>query len=507
MEASNTRIAKNTLYLYARLLVSIVLGLLTTRIVLSILGVSDYGVYTVVAGVTSLFTIFNSVLESGSRRFMAYSLASGDINQIKSTFSTSLTIHCLMVVVVLILVEVCGLWILNNKLNISPDRMNAANIIFQFAVIELLLQVFQTPYIAAVTAHEHFNVYAALSLLAVIGKIILLLLLYILPGDKLIVYAGTILLMSVITTIFYVIYCMRNFAECPFAFCIDKKIFRELSAFSGWSLLGNFSAVANFQGTSILLNIFFNTAINAARGVANSVLVIIGQLASGFVMASEPQLVKYHAAGEHNNFIKLIFNITQCSQILLGVIAVPVLLEMDYVLSIWLRDVPPYTSTFIKITVVSYFVKYSFIMIDKGIVAIGKIKLQNVFVIPIYLLNLPVIYILLKLGMSPTSAYVSTMLCTFLGVIGNLYVLCRGVTFPWKKFVFGLIAKGFLLITLASIVPLMIKISFDESFLRFFIVCILSVVSVFIVMYRWGISADAQMIIQEKIIKKLHFRI
>lgn len=505
MENSDARIARNTLYLYARMVVTIALGLLTTRIVLSLLGISDYGVYSVVAGVTSLFTLFNSVLQSGSRRFMAYSQGIGDEQYSGRTFSTALSLHCILALAVLILLETCGLWILNKELNIDSSRMNSANVVFQFSVIGVLLSIVQTPFVAAVTAHEKFNVYAILSLVDVFGKIILLVFLYIIPGDKLIVYAGTILAMSLVTTLVYIAYCIRTFPECNFTLIVDSKLFREMLHFSGWTILGHLSAVANSHGTSIILNVFFNTAINAARGVASSVLFIIGQLAQGFITAAEPQLVKFHAANETKKFTSLIFNISQCSLVLLSVISVPVLLEMDYVLCLWLDKVPLYTSIFIKITIITYVVKYSFLMIDKSIVAIGKVKLQNIFVTPIYLLNLPAIYIALRFIESPVVAYICSMICTFLGIAVNLYVLQRYVNFNWRRYLFLIFVKGYLLIILASIIPCAIAFFMCEGFLRFIFVCISSVTLNLLVMYRWGISRDAQTMIRERIKEKISF--
>ena len=298
MEQNDKRIVKNTLYLYIRMLIMMSLSFFSTRIVLNTLGVSDFGINNVVGGFVAMFTLLNSILQTGTRRFLALNLGKEDASLLKRTFSTAFVIHCIIAVLVVLLLETFGLWFLNAHLNIEPNRMLAANYVFQFSVVSLFLNITQTPFVAAVTAHEKFNIYAYLSIYDVVAKLAVLFILYVSPGDKLIVYAALIMGVNVLTIMLYCLYCIRQFDECKFSLTVDKTLFRQMCSFSGWSSLGHLSAVLNQQGTTVLLNIFFNTTVNAARGLAGTVLSVIEQFVMGFITASVPQLTKYYGAGE-----------------------------------------------------------------------------------------------------------------------------------------------------------------------------------------------------------------
>ena len=239
------------------MLIMMGLSFFTTRIVLEKLGASDYGINNLVAGFVSSFKVLNNILESGTRRFLAYNLGKNDESLIKKTFSTSLTIHIGIGIVIVFILETIGLWFLNHRLNIETDRIWAANIIFQLSVITTLLSIVQTPYVAAVTAHEKFNIYAYMSIYDAIAKLTILFLLIYIPGDKLIIYGALLAIVSTTSIMIYCSYCLYKFAECRFSFTIEKSIFNEMIRFSGWSALGNFVVVFNGQGISILLNIFF----------------------------------------------------------------------------------------------------------------------------------------------------------------------------------------------------------------------------------------------------------
>ena len=274
--------------------ITMCISFFTTRIVLEKLGVSDYGIYNIVGGFISMFTLLNSILQTGTRRFLALNLGKGEKVLIKNTFSTAFVIHLLIAFAVLFLAETFGLWFLNNNLNIAANRLEAANWVYQLSLVSVLLSITQTPYTAAVTAHEKFNIYAYLSIFDVIAKLIVIYLLVFISGDKLIIYASLQLATNIINITLYRFYCTKNFYECKFSLRIDKPLFKSMLHFSGWSTIGHFSAIFNSQGISVLLNIFFNTTINAARGLANTVIFTIGQFVDGFITASVPQLVKYY---------------------------------------------------------------------------------------------------------------------------------------------------------------------------------------------------------------------
>lgn len=479
------------------------LSFFTTRIVLEKLGASDYGVNNVVGGFVSMFTVLNSVLQTGTRRFLSLNLGRGDALLLKRTFSTAFVIHLIVGAVVIVLLETFGLWFLNNQLNIDSERMYAANWVFQFSVFMVFLGITQTPYAAAVTSHENFSIYAFMSIFETIAKIAILFLLILIPGDKLIVYSALLFCVSFVNISIYRIYCIKHFSECKFSLQVDRKLMREMVNFSGWSVVANVFQVANTQGVSVLLNIFFSTLVNAARGLANTVTFTISQFVNGFIIAAEPQLVKYYGVGDKEHFEKLIFNITQYTLFLMAIFAVPVFMEIDYVLKIWLIEVPRYTAVFIKITILSSLIVNSYIMIDKAIIASGHIKQMALIGNTIPIIQLPLVYIFLKLGYSPVVIYLLTLVPQVLGMVANLWISHRYINFPSSKFLLNIMLKNYLLIALACIIPYLVREWMSEGLLRFFVVCSISVVCTIIILYFGALNKETKQMVRQKMLGRI----
>ena len=499
MEENNKRILKNTVYLYVRMLVMMGLSFFTTRIVLEKLGVSDYGLNNLVAGFVSSFKVLESMLAGSTRRFLTYSFGKGDTERSKTTFSTALVIHLVIAVITVLALETGGLWFLNSSLNIEPDRLWAANVVFQISVLTTFLSVTQTPFAAAVTAHERFGMYAYMSIYDVIAKIAVLFLLVYVPFDKLIVYSVLCFLVSFISIMIYRWYCLKNFEECSISFKVDKKLCKEMMVFSGWNAFGNFVVVLNGQGNNLLLNMFFNTVMNAARGLADTVSFTINQFIGSFQVAAVPQLTKYYAAGDKEHFDKLIFNISQYTIFLLGFFCVPVVLEIDYVLRLWLTEVPQYTADFIKIGMLCSIVGYSNNMIDQGIVATGNVKLMNLYGIPMYLITLPLVYLVLWLGWYPPLVYFVGSIPAMIHFIVNLKILSHYTGFPARRYFTQIFCKNFVLIALAFIVPFMVKNAMEDGVLRFFVVCSVSVINVVALMYFFAFNKEVRDMVNNKV--------
>lgn len=506
MEDNNKRILKNTVYLYLRQFVIMALSFFTTRIVLEKLGASDYGVNNVVGGFVSMFTVLNSILQTGTRRFLSLNLGKGDAKILKDTFSTAFVIHLIVGVVVVVLLETFGIWFLNSQLNIAPDRMVAANWVFQFSVLTVFLSITQTPYTAAVTSHENFSIYAFMSIFETVAKVAVLFLLIFIPGDKLIIYSALLLGVSAINISVYRIYCIRKFPECHFSLRVNRELLKKMVKFSGWSVVANVFQVGNTQGVSILLNIFFSTLVNAARGLANTVTFTISQFVNGFIIAAEPQLIKYYGANDKEHFEKLIFNITQYTLFLLAIFAVPVFMEIDYVLKIWLTEVPQYTSEFIKITIISSLIVNSYIMVDKAIIASGHIKQMALIGNTIPVIQLPLVYLFLKLGYSPVVTYLITLAPQILGMFANLWISKRYINFPSGRFFIQIMAKNYLLIAIACIIPYIVREMMTEGLLRFLGVCSLSVLCTIGVMYSFAMNAETKQMVKQKVVGKVFKR-
>lgn len=500
MEDNNKRIVKNTIFLYVRMLVIMALGFFTTRVVLEKLGVSDYGIYNVIGGFVALFTLLNNILQSATRRFMSISIGRGIKEEMNETFSTSFVMHLVIGLLVVLLLETIGIWMVNSQLNIEPERMPAANWVYHISVFSVFLSITQTPFTSAVTAHERFGIYAYMSIFDVVGKLAILYLLVVIDGDKLVIYALLLAIVNMMSLMIYRVYCVRSFEECEFSLKVNKTLFKEMIAFSGWDSLGNISAIINVHGVTILLNIFLGTTINAARGVANTVNSTISQFVSGFITAAEPQLAKYYAVNDMVRFEKLIFNISQFTLFMLSIIAVPVLMEMEYVLQLWLDTVPDYTSVFIKITVLACFIQYSNYMVAKGIVAIGKVKLVTLFTVPFYYLLLPLVYLVLQLEFSPIAVYIVGVIPSIAGFIMNLRILSKYTPFHAKQYFIQVFAKSVLLICLASIPPYLLRMVMEEGGVRFFSVCTLSVLTTALVVYQFGLNKATK----EMVLAKVH---
>lgn len=506
MEDNNKRILKNTVYLYMRQFVIMALSFFTTRIVLEKLGASDYGVNNVVGGFVSMFTVLNSILQTGTRRFLSLNLGKGDALVLKDTFSTAFVIHLIVGTFVVVLLETFGIWFLNSQLNIDSGRMVAANWVFQFSVLTVFLSITQTPYTAAVTSHENFSIYAFMSIFETVAKVAVLFLLIFIPGDKLIIYSALLLGVSAINISVYRVYCIRKFPECQFTLKVNHNLLKEMVRFSGWSVIANVFQVGNTQGVSILLNIFFSTLVNAARGLSTTVTFTISQFVNGFIIAAEPQLVKYYGANDREHFEKLVFNITQYTLFLLAIFAVPVFMEIDYVLKLWLTEVPQYTSEFIKITIISSLLVNSYIMIDKAIIASGHIKQMALIGNTIPVIQLPLVYIFLKLGYSPVVTYIITLVPQFLGMFANLWISKHYINFPSGRFFFQIMVKNSLFIIIACIIPYIVREMMPDGLLRFLVVCSLSVFCTIGIMYSFAMNAETKQMVRQKVIGKIFKR-
>lgn len=508
MDECNKRIAKNTVYLYIRQLTIMALSFVSTRVVLDKLGASDYGINNLVAGFVASFAVLNNILSSSTRRFLALYIIKGNNADLAKTFSTSLALHVVIAFIVIVALETGGLWFLNSKLNIDPDKLTAANWVFQFAIVGTFFNIVQTPYMAAVTAHEKFTIYATMSIYDVIAKLGVIYVLIYIPGDKLIIYSVLQTIVTLTGLLIYRIYCSHEFKECRWSLKTDRSMMKEMLSFSGWGVLGHIITVVNGQGISIILNIFFNTVMNAARGLAQTVNVVIAQFITGFLTAAQPQLVKYYGAGEMDRFVRLIFNVTQYTLFLLAIIVVPCLLEIDYVIGLWLgNEIPPYTCSFVKITLFCGIIYRSNSMIENGLQAIGRVKENNMYSVPVYLLSIPLVYFVLKYNFNPTVAYWVASVPPLLSFIINLILLSKFTIFPGWRFFTQIFLKNVGLIILSAIVPFSVQCFLEQGFVRFIVVCSLSVISTITIIWFLGLNVATKQMVKGMLYNKLHLNI
>lgn len=402
-QGSNTRIAKNTILLYFRMLVTMGVSLYTSRVILEKLGVDEYGIYQAVAGVVGMFAFLNSALATGTSRFITYSLGENDLFKLKNVFSVSLSLHVFMALIIFFLAETLGLYLLYNKIVLPEERMNIILGVYQLSVLSAVVAIIQVPYSADIISHEHMNIYAYMSILDVVMKLLIVYVLSICNYDKLLVYSLLLLLVSFIVFLVNYLYCRKKFPETKFILCKEKKLYKDIGSFSGWSLWSATSTMLANQGIIILLNNFFSPAIVSARAISIQVNNVINQFVQNFRTAVNPQIVKSYSQNETERSSFLVLVSTKISFYMIMVIGMPVLLNADTLLRLWLVEVPPYSVIFLQLIIIQSFFQTIDTSLYYGLYACGKIKMNAVISPLIAFIGFPICFFLFKMGMSPIS--------------------------------------------------------------------------------------------------------
>lgn len=501
IDSNNKTIAKNTLMLYMRMLLMTLVGLYTSRVILAELGASDYGIFNVVGGFVSMLAYLNTVFIDASQRFISVSLGKNDINIVKRTFSTSLSIHFIIAAVIFITAEIIGLWFVNAKLNINPERLTAANWVYQCTILSLLFSIVSVPYKSMIVAKEQMHIYAYASIVEALMKLVIVFMLQLVPFDKLIVYSVLYLCVSIILPLWYMIYGRKKFEECRFSLTRDKEIFKEMMEYSSWVVVGNLGFTFKDQFSNILINIFCGTVVNAARGIAAQVNGLVTSFANNFLMALSPQITKQYSAGNQARSFSLVCNGAKYAFYLMAIITVPIIVNIDFLLSIWLKDVPQYTSSFVIITLIASIVYASSKTLTIAIQAGGDIKSFQIGISFIMLLEIPIAYILLKLGFKPYYAMMPAVFTSILGILFRLYIAKKKISFNYvKKYIIEIFLKCIPIIAVGIITSLGISLLIDNVILRFFVTSIFSVLFTGILIYILGLNTSEKKLIKSYII-------
>lgn len=476
---NNKRIAKNTMMLYVRMFLTMIVSLYTSRIIFNVLGASNYGIYNVVGGVVALMSFLNASMSGATSRFLTFELGKGDINRLKSTFSSAMWVHILISLVVIIVLETVGLWFLETKLVIPHDRMYAARWVYQFSILSTVIGITQVPYDACVIAHEKMNIYAYMEMLNVVLKLLIVYLLLIGNFDKLILYSFLLLCVSTLIAFLYRFYCVKNFPECHVQMKIERNIIKPMLSFSGWDLFGNLSVMARTQGVNMLLNIFFGTLINAAAGVATTVQGVVSAFGSNIVTAIRPQVIKSYSQGDINRMKNLIYSFEKIIFILLLLLSLPLMLEIQYVLKLWLINPPVYAASFCILTLCFNFTSTMSLIFSIGIHATGRMKRISLINGMLYILVLPVSYIAFKMNLSPTFPYIINVIFTFAGCLSNCYSLNLYIgKFPVLEFLRMVVVPCILLTSFSFIVSYIPYHYMAEGFFRLIVVALFSTLSI-----------------------------
>ncbi len=477
-EESNKRIAKNTLLLYLRMFLLMGISLYTSRVVLDVLGVEDFGVYNVVGGLVSIFSIVNSALTSATQRFLTFSLGKNDGADSNKVFCVALQAHVLVAFIVVILVETVGLWFLYNKMQIADSRMDAAFWVVQFSAMSTFFNVLCVPYVSSIIAHERMSAFAFVSIVEASLKLIIVYLLLVSPFDKLAIYALLLAVVSVVVQSIYVIYCRRHFSECHVRWVADKKLFGEILSFAAYNLFGGFASVASNQGLNMLLNMFFGPVVNAARGVSVQVMGAMTQFIMNFQTALNPQIVKTYAQGDLSQMHKLIYRGSKFSFFLMLMISLPVLIETPYILGLWLKEVPPDTVTFLRIIICTSLI-YTMaqpIMTANG--ATGEIRMYYVVCGTMLILILPISYVVLRMGLPAYSVFIVHFIVEVVTQMLRLVMVRKRLRMPILEYVRKVYVPVACVLITAAILPVLTFESLEAGFVQFVAVGIVSVISV-----------------------------
>ena len=484
------RVAKNTALLYLRMIIVMMVGLFTSRVILAKLGVEDYGIYNLVGGVVAMFGVLSSSLVAAISRYVTFELGRGDSKRLGEVFSSSLIVLAVFGFVLLVIIEVVGIWFLNMKLNIPQDRMAAANFVLQCAVVSFVANLVLTPFSALVVAHERMGIYAYLSLSDVVLKLLILYALQFFPYDHLEVYAFLLMFAGFITPLVNIIYCCKQFPESHFKFFFDKSLFKEMGAYSWWSLFGNLSWMANTQGVSILINIFFGVTLNAARGIAGQVDAAIQTFVSNFMMALNPQITKSYASGDLEYMHKLIYLGSRISFYMVLLFAIPICMEAHEILHLWLNTVPKYTEIFVQLTMLTSMVLVLCNPLTTAQAATGKLKSYSIAMSFLTLSNFPLTYIAFQLGMPPYVTYLLFFFTYFLLIFVKIWFVKDLISITFGDYisnVFFLILK---VVFTAGFMPLFIRLIFPAGMFRFLLISIVSILSTTIFSYIFGLKDD-----------------
>lgn len=496
---NNKQIAKNAIALYGRMIITMLVGLYTSRVIINALGVSDYGIYGVVGGFVSMFTIITTSLSASINRFLTYELGRGDIERLKKIFANSILVLVGLAIVLVIVTETFGIWYLYHKMVIPKDRMTAAFWCFQLSLASLVVSLINTPYTATILAHERMEVYAYLAILDSVLKLGICFAVLYSPLDRLILYAVLLFVLSIINQLIYVAFCKRNFEESKFKYDLDKLIFKDMFSFAGWNFIGSSAAILTSQGSNLLLNWAGGPVVNAAYGIANSASGIVSSFVNNFTQAFNPQITKRYAAEEYKSLMSLLINGSKYSYFLMLIIALPVMINAHFLLKLWLGIVPKYSVWFVRFIILSNL----FDAMSRPVVtaknATGNIRNYQIVVGGILLLVLPLSYLSLKLGFSVISVTAIAAFISFIAVLARMYML-RG-DFPyWSSRIFleKVVVRVLFVSVASAILPVIMHIFIPEGWLNFTSNCILSVITSAICILYLGCDTGERQFILEK---------
>ena len=481
-----------------------IVHLYTSRVILATLGVEDYGVYNVVGGAVMMFSVVSGSIANAISRFITFELGKDNIERLKDVFCNSINIQIGIVVIVLAIGETLGLWFLNTYMNIPEKRMIEANIVYQCSLLSFIINLLSIPYNASIIAHERMTAFAYIGIVEVLLKLLVVIILPYFLTDKLVTYAILLIVVALIIRVTYVIYCKRNFVECHYKFSINKKLLGDMAGFSGWQFLTNTCWIVDTQGINIISNIFFGVTVNAARGIAHQVEGAIMQFVNNFTTAINPQIIKNYAQNEKKQFFLLIVRGAKFSYFLMLIIAMPVMLETDFLLSLWLKDVPDMAVTFTRLSILAALSNMLGSTCVTSCIATGNLKRYAIIVSSVGFMVVPITWILFSLGFpAETAYYVFISIYTILIFI-RLYIMKGLFDFPPSMYIRSVLIPISIVSLLTIPIPLFVHVYLNiNDILRLVVVTIVSILSSSVVIYSMGLNITERVVVKNFIEDKL----
>ena len=468
MVIDNRRIARNTLMLYFRMFVTLAISLATAGVTLRVLGSVDYGLNAVLGGIVAMFSFLNSSMSGAASRFLTFELGRDDSARLNRTFNASIIIHLVMGLLIVLLSETVGLWFFYNKMIIPAERLNAAFWVLQLSIVTVPLSLTQVPYGAVIIAHENMKVFAWMSIVDACVRLLNIYLLLVSPFDKLITLAVLGTVWGVSQMIFYRIYCIRKYPETRLHPCVDWRMYGEMFRFAGSDFIGCSSVLLQGQGVNLLLNTFFGPVVNAARGIAYGVQGQATQFSNNFMTAVRPQIIKAYAAGDYAGTWRLVKRSSRVSFILIWVMALPFLLEGDYVLRLWLGEYPDHTLSFFKLILFACLIQSLKTPRNAALHATGKLFLTNLVTGSVLCMSFPLAYVFLRMGYAPEAVFWATNIVMVLSEVSSLFIQRMYLKFSIVDFLVSVYGCCILVTVVSSIVPYFAYSIFEPSFLRLF---------------------------------------
>lgn len=500
---SNKRIAKNTAFLYIRMILVLFVSIYTTRIVLRALGVIDYGIYNVVAGFVAMFAFLNTSMSNGIQRFYNFTLGKKNGESITNVYNTALQIQTISAISIFILIETFGMWYMYNEMQIPADRFNTALWVFHFTLVCIILLVMQAPYASAIMAYEKMDYYAYVGICDVVMKLVIAYMLTISDGDRLWLYGFLHVVTSLLTFLMYYIYAKVKFKELKFELTINRKLFKPMLSFSGWNIFGSFAYMLKGQGLSLLLNAFFGPIVNSARGVSNMIMSALHGFQANIVIAFRPQIVKSYATGDYRRVTTLFFSLSKISFVMLTILSVPVIVEIDYILTLWLGDVvPAYTKSFTILILLNMIVSSLNSPLSQVVHATGKMKTYQIYTSIVVCSIVPVSWVFLKLGYDPNSVYYTSLAITIINQ-GVCNILVKRI-FPYSitEYVKVVIIRSCAFLLLSLGISYAITLAMEASFIRLITTTAASVLLSALIAYFVVLNKNEKILITKFIRKK-----